>query len=77
MKKEIVNNLLNTILKGDCIEQLTTVPSESIDLIFADPPYFMQTEGELLRTNGDKFAGVDDAWDKFNDFSEYDSFCES
>lgn len=77
MKKEIINNLLNTILKGDCIEQLTTVPSESIDLIFADPPYFMQTEGELLRTNGDKFAGVDDAWDKFNDFSEYDSFCES
>lgn len=76
MKKEIVNNLLNTILKGDCIEQLTTVPSESIDLIFADPPYFMQTEGELLRTNGDKFAGVEDEWDKFNDFKQYDTFCE-
>lgn len=41
MKKEIINNLLNTILKGDCIEQLTTVPSESIDLIFADPPLIL------------------------------------
>lgn len=36
----------------------------------------MQTEGELLRTNGEKFAGVDDEWDKFNNFAQYDSFCE-
>lgn len=36
----------------------------------------MQTEGELLRTNGDKFAGVEDEWDKFNDFKQYDIFCE-
>lgn len=76
MKKEIVNNLLNTILKGDCIENLKKIPSNSIDLIFADPPYFMQTEGELLRTNGEKFSGVEDEWDKFNDFKQYDSFCE-
>lgn len=36
----------------------------------------MQTEGELLRTNGEKFSGVEDEWDKFNDFKQYDSFCE-
>lgn len=77
MIKENTNNSMNTILKGDCIAKLKEIPDESIDLIFADPPYFMQTEGELLRTNGDKFAGVDDDWDKFNSFADYDAFCEA
>lgn len=71
-----VNQILNTIVQGDCIENLKKIPDESIDVIFADPPYFMQTEGELLRTNGDKFAGVDDEWDKFANFQDYDTFCE-
>lgn len=35
----------------------------------------MQTEGELHRTNGTKFQGVEDEWDKFNDYKEYDKFC--
>lgn len=77
MKKENIKDIINTILKGDCIEQLQKIPDESIDVIFADPPYFMQTEGELLRTNGDKFSGVEDAWDKFSDYQEYDAFCLS
>ena len=44
----------NMIIHGDCIENLKTIPNNSIDLIFADPPYNMQTEGELLRTDGTK-----------------------
>ena len=50
----------DAIIKGDCIEVLKTLPDCSIDLIFADPPYNMQTEGELFRTNGSKFKGVQD-----------------
>ena len=64
----------NSILQGDCVEMLRKLPSESVDLIFADPPYRMQTEGELLRTNGSKFAGVDDDWDRFGTNQEYDDF---
>lgn len=71
-----ITKIVNKILKWDCIDNLKKIPSESIDLIFADPPYFMQTEGELLRTNGQKFSGVEDDWDKFKDFDEYDSFCK-
>ncbi len=67
----------DTIIKGDCIEVLKTLPSESIDLIFADPPYNMQTEGELLRTDGTHFSGVDDDWDKFASLKDYDKFCKS
>ena len=64
----------NMIIHGDCIENLKTIPNNSIDLIFADPPYNMQTEGELLRTDGTKFNGVSDSWDKFSSLEEYDNF---
>lgn len=69
-----ISNLTNKILQGNSIEILKTIPDKSIDLIFADPPYFMQTEGVLLRTNGTKFSGVEDEWDKFSDYIEYDNF---
>ncbi len=71
-----MKKILNTILHGNCIDILKTIPDQTIDFIFADPPYFMQTEGELMRFEGTKFVGVDDEWDKFLNFKEYDDFCE-
>ena len=73
--KASIENILNTIIEGDTIEKLKKIPDECIDMIFADPPYFMQTEGELKRTDGTKFQGVEDEWDKFSDYEEYDKFC--
>ena len=67
----------DTILQGNCLEILKTFPEQSVDLIFADPPYFMQTQGELLRTNGELFSGVSDEWDKFESLQAYDSFCKA
>jgi len=71
-----LTDCLNTVIAGDCLANLSSIPDDSIDLIFADPPYWMQTEGELLRTNGTKFNGVEDKWDKFNTYKEYDEFSE-
>lgn len=68
---------INQILHGDCTSLLKTLPDKSVDAIFADPPYFMQTTGDLLRTNGDKFSGVDDDWDKFDNLTHYDEFCKA
>jgi DNA modification methylase len=65
----------NTIIQGDCIEELKKIPDDSVDLIFADPPYNMQLKNALYRPNNTKVDGVDDAWDKFSSFSEYDEFC--
>lgn len=62
------------ILQGDCLEILKTLPDQSVDLVFADPPYNMQTEGELLRTDGTSFNGVSDNWDKFSSLYDYDNF---
>lgn len=66
---------LNKILQGDCIETLKKLPENSIDLIFADPPYNMQLEDDLIRYEGTKFDGVDDAWDKFPTLEAYAEFC--
>jgi DNA modification methylase len=66
---------VNTIIHGDCIEELKKLPNNSIDLIFADPPYNMQLKNALYRPNNTKVDGVDDEWDKFSSFNEYDEFC--
>ncbi len=65
---------LDQILLGDCIEQINALPEESIDLVFADPPYNLQLEGALSRPDQSVVDAVDDDWDKFSSFAEYDKF---
>jgi len=67
---------LNQILAGDCIELMNALPEESVDLIFADPPYNLQLKGELFRPDNSHVDAVDDAWDKFTSFSAYDTFTQ-
>ena len=65
---------LGEILVGDCVERLAELPEESIDLIFADPPYNLQLSGELWRPNLTKVDAVNDRWDQFDSFEAYDRF---
>src|SRR4051812_39424943 len=65
---------LNTILKGDCVAALERLPEKSIDVIFADPPYNLQLEGDLHRPDQSKVDAVDDDWDQFESFEAYDAF---
>src|SRR4026207_590551 len=65
---------VNSVIVGDCIEELSKLRSESVDLVFADPPYNLQLERDLLRPNNTVVDGVDDAWDKFDTFETYDRF---
>src|SRR5579883_3097605 len=64
----------NQVLVGDCVELMGWLPSGSVDMIFADPPYNLQLAGELHRPNNSRVDGVEAAWDKFDDFATYDSF---
>jgi modification methylase len=73
-KAQVLSNLRDVILQGDCIAQLRRLPDASVDLVFADPPYNLQLAGELLRPNNTIVDGVDDHWDKFDDFTSYDTF---
>lgn len=70
----LLGDFVNSVINEDCIEGMKRLPDESVDLVFADPPYFMQTGGILQRTDGTKFMGVDDLWDKFKDYADYDDF---
>jgi modification methylase len=65
---------LDTILEGDCIAQMEALPARSVDLVFADPPYNLQLGGALLRPDNSRVDGVDDDWDRFASFKDYDDF---
>ncbi len=67
---------LDTILRGDCIQLLNTLPEKSVDLIFADPPYNLQLRGELWRPNMTLVDAVDDDWDQFESLLAYDRFTQ-
>ena len=64
----------DAILIGDCVGEMARLPAASVDLVFADPPYNLQLEGALSRPDQSLVDGVDDDWDKFADFAEYDAF---
>ncbi|HLV35107.1 MAG TPA: DNA methyltransferase [Spirillospora sp.] len=70
-----MNNLpLNHILPGDTLEILPTLPERCVDLVFADPPYNLQLKADLWRPNLTRVDAVDDGWDQFGSFAEYDTF---
>ncbi|MEK6574670.1 MAG: hypothetical protein AABZ58_10210, partial [Chloroflexota bacterium] len=62
---------LDQILSGDCVSVLNTLPENSVDLIFADPPYNLQLQQELWRPNMTRVDAVDDAWDQFGSDEDY------
>ena len=68
------NDYLNKIILGDSLNIMKKIPDNSIDLIFADPPYNLQLDKELWRPNETKVNGVSDEWDKFKSFDDYDKF---
>ncbi len=61
---------VNSILQGDCIEILKTLPENSVDVVFADPPYNLQLRNDLYRPNMTKVDAVNDDWDQFKGFAE-------
>ena len=64
----------NVIIQGDCIAEMAQLPSRSVDMIFADPPYNLQLGGDLFRPEGSRVDAVDDDWDKFDSLAAYDDF---
>jgi len=70
MKSDFKNKIIN----GDSLEELKKIPSETFNLIFADPPYNLQLKGELTRPDRSKVSAVNDKWDQFENFKKYDEF---
>lgn len=69
--------MYHKIINGETLSEMKKMPAASIDLIFADPPYWMRTEGVLKRVEGTDYNGCDDQWDQFNSLEDYESFTKN
>ena len=78
-RNQVINDFVfddgGLILQGECLKVMSSLPDNSVDLVFADPPYNLQLSGELLRPNNHtRVDGVEDEWDNFENFKAYDEF---
>lgn len=73
----MLDQFKNKILQGDCVEQLKKLPDNSIDMVFADPPYNMQLGGDLHRPDHSKVNAVTDHWDQFETMKAYDELSKA
>lgn len=63
-------------LIGDAVAEMNKLPPASIDFVFADPPYNLQLGRTVTRPDRQRseVAKVDNDWDQFSNFAEYDEF---
>jgi modification methylase len=69
-----IESAVDSVIVGDCVQAMNALPEACADLVFADPPYNLQLENELRRPNNSKVDAVDDHWDQFSSFADYDCF---
>lgn len=55
---------IDTIIKGDCIEEMKKLPSNSFDVAIIDPPYNLSSGGNWSWDNSEKLAGFGGNWSK-------------
>ena len=64
------------LYQGDCVKVMQTMTNGSVDMIFADPPYFL-SNGGLSVSNG-RIVSVDKGeWDKASNYNNIKEFTES
>jgi len=76
-QKYSIEEVKYKIILGDAVKVMQKIDDESVDMVFIDPPYFLQLPNnkELKRwTVNTVVEGVNDEWDKFSSFEEYDEF---
>jgi DNA modification methylase len=75
-QKYLCDEIRNKVILGDAFKVIRKIDNESVDMIFIDPPYFLQLPNKELRrwTVKTVVEGVNDVWDKFSSFEEYDNF---
>jgi len=79
VKNYQIEEIRNKVILGNAFNVLRKFPSEIFDMVFIDPPYFLQLPRKELRRWKVKtiVEGVDDDWDKFSSFEEYDNFIKN
>lgn len=62
-----------TLYKGDCLELLEHIETK-VDMIFADPPYFLSTGNGKVNINGEYIWFDKGLWDRIRSKEEKDEF---
>lgn len=65
----------NRIYNGNCIERLTELDSNSVDLIYFDPPFFTQKKHSLVTRDESKKYEFSDSWESLEDYLELIEKC--
>ena len=68
-----IEKIKNKIIHGNSLDILKKIPENSVDLVFADPPYNLHLSKILLRPDQTKVDGVKENWDNFDSFSNLSS----
>ncbi len=63
--------MINKILKGDCIEQMGLIETESVDLIYLDPPFFTEKKHTLKNRKRTKEFSFDDIWGSNKEYAGF------
>jgi modification methylase len=71
-EREPLDLPVGCIIENDCVAAMAALPDCSVDMVFADPPYNLQLGGELFRPEGSRVDAVNDEWDKFSSFADYE-----
>ncbi|MBR5154469.1 MAG: site-specific DNA-methyltransferase [Alphaproteobacteria bacterium] len=77
MSQYNLSKILNTVINADCVETMKKIEDNSIDVIFADPPYNLQLGDQLKRPDNTEVKGVYEEWDSFESIAEYDKYTKN
>lgn len=63
--------VINSILEGDCLDQMSAIAPASIDLIYLDPPFFTERKHTLRNRARTQEFTFDDLWGSSQKYAEF------
>lgn len=66
-----MNNLMNEICLGDCLDRMSEIAENSIDLIYLDPPFFTEKKHVLKTKDRSKEFSFDDIWGSYLSYGNF------
>ena len=72
-----LKDILDVVIQGDCIKTMKKFPSSIVDMVFFDPPYFLQLpkKKRLIRWYvKTTVESPEEHWDIFSSWEMYDNF---
>jgi site-specific DNA-methyltransferase (adenine-specific) len=65
-----INSEGGQVIHGDCLSVLDSVPESTVDLVYADPPFFTQEKQQLLNKNNE-IVSYDDLWENKDHYMKW------